>query len=210
MDLTEQLTSLEDWMRRHTPLAYAALQPPLTEEVLADEQRLARSLGFELPAEVLALYRWRGGSSGYFLGLNWQELGTSTPDELPDFAASHPVGHIQTSFSPRGHFHFLHDSGGNFVSIDLAPAENGVPGQIITAGRDETRRFVLAATLTDFLAEYVHRLQAGAYVILPPADSSESERVCLLDGAGQPAEDYRYLAELFPGFGSAPTVPLEE
>lgn len=195
-------------MRRHTPLAYAALRPPLSGEELTRLRGQVQRAGYAAPDDVLTLYGWHGGSEAWLFGLEWSEpaLPTQGIEEDIPFAVSHPPGHIRETFAPPGHWGFLHDSGGNFVALDLTPGPAGQMGQVITAGRDEYHRFVLAGSLGEFVRMYVERLRAGAYAIVPPEGSSVGERVCLLDGAGQPVEDYFYLADLFPGFGASPAI----
>ncbi len=44
----------------------------------------------------------------------------------------------------------FHDYAGNYIGLDLAPAENGTKGQIIIFGRDESLMVVLANDLSSF------------------------------------------------------------
>ncbi|GHF97167.1 hypothetical protein GCM10017783_06220 [Deinococcus piscis] len=208
MTLSDDLAYLESWMQQHTPLAHAGLFPPLSgAELIRLRGQLLRA-GYAAPDDVLTLYSWHGGSEAPLFGLEWSEPGMPTQgiEEDVPFAASHPPGHIRETFAPPGYWGFLHDSGGNFVALDLTPGPAGQTGQVITTGQDEHHRFVLAASVGEFVRMYVERLRAGAYAIRPPEGSSLGERVCLLDGAGQPVEDYHYLADLFPGFGASPAV----
>lgn len=58
---------------------------------------------------------------------------------------------------------FIHDGGGNFIAIDLAPGPGGVAGQVIAMGRDETKVRRLAPDLSDFLAQLIDRRRENAF-----------------------------------------------
>ncbi|MBX8465577.1 hypothetical protein K5D85_10465 [Deinococcus sp. RIT780] len=92
------------------------------------------------------------------------------------------------------------------MALDLNPGPAGRPGQVITTGRDEEHRYVLAPDLDTFLREYLRRLEAGRVTVRRPSGfSDETWEVRLQEPGGRAPEGYNVLADLFPGFGAAPS-----
>ncbi|MFI0243100.1 hypothetical protein [Streptomyces sp. NPDC016845] len=61
-DVVEVWRSLTGWLERHAPVSYASLLLPVAEQdIEAANSQLQRYLGFELPAELAALWRLCGG-----------------------------------------------------------------------------------------------------------------------------------------------------
>lgn len=205
---------LERWLAAHAPQIHAELTPGVEDSELDELEALT---GQTLPPDFRALYR-RHGDWGRALRLTHMPLMQVHRDWLmweslsgEDFASS-PKGHFSFppgAITPRyinlGWIPFLSDHGGNAVGIDLAPAAMGVRGQVITFGRDEREKFVLAPSLGDFLHEYVERLEAGRIKVIDEDDPNfpSSQRLELTNAAGEGVDEYLRLAELFPGFGSS-------
>ncbi len=58
---------------------------------------------------------------------------------------------------------FSHDGAGNHLGIDLDPGATGIIGQVINFGTDEKNKFVIAPSLTDFMAWMLVQYQSGNY-----------------------------------------------
>ena len=212
-ELTTLFERLESWLAAHAPQIYTGLTPGTSEDDLHDLETL---IGRKLPADYRALYR-RHDDWGRALRLShcslmevrqewlvWQEL-------EPEFGAeteghvSHPPGAITPRYINLGWIPFLKDWGGNSVGVDLAPGPGGVSGQVITFGRDENAKYVLASSLEDFLQEYLRRLETGRVTSsLSDEPPGQAEHLALHDAGGGPVDTYRTLADLFPGFGASP------
>lgn len=205
---------LERWLAANAPQIHAELTPGVKNSELDELEALT---GQTLPPDFRALYR-RHGDWGRALRLTHMPLIQVHRDWLmweslsgEDFASSleghfsFPPGAITPRYINLGWIPFLTDYGGNAVGIDLAPAPSGVRGQVITFGRDEREKYVLAASLGDFLNEYVERLEAGRIKVIDEDDPNflSSQRLELTNAAGEGVDEYLRLAELFPGFGSS-------
>jgi cell wall assembly regulator SMI1 len=213
------LDSIDAWYSQHVPAIHATLRPGVSD---ANLDVLEYRTGLKLPESFRTLYRWHDGQDGRvggvfglsFLSLaevrsrweGWQNLIFNEPDldtELP--SESFPPDFIQDAHATAGWLGFLHDGGGNFVGLDFNPGPGGAAGQVITFGRDEESKYVLAASLGDFLREYAGRLSAGRVsAVTPEGYSSERWEVQLHDSQGHHTEGWHVLADLFPGFGAAP------
>lgn len=214
-DLSAILARLETWLAEHTPDIHAELTPGVAD---AELDALEAHIGLKVPETYRLLYRVHGYWGGAFgLGhltldgaqFNWNVCrGLEPKYQEVDGHISHPPGAIKTQYINLGWVPLLEDGGGNFVSIDLDPGPSGRIGQVITFGRDENDKYVLAESLEAFLNEYVSRLEAGrATITMEPLDDLEiSEWPLLLhdaDGDHQEGQ-IRMLADVYPGFGAAP------
>lgn len=222
VDLSATLARLEAWLAEHVPDIHAALRPGASEADLDDLETL---IGLRLPESFRMLYRWHDGQNweaGGVFGLEfltlegvrrewetWRQVEAMHPDmneEMP--STSHPPGAGRETYTTPGWLGFLANGGGNSVGLDFDPGPEGTPGQVITFGRDEEHKYVLAESLDAFLGEYVSRLEAGRVTVTPePLDDLEiSEWPLLLhdaDGDHQEGQ-IRTMADLYPGFGAAP------
>ena len=75
-----------------------------------------------------------------------------------------PVGGIR----PGDHawLPFATGEDGNYLAVDLSPARNGHPGQIIYLGRDyDDGPAYLADSVTSLLGRYLTLLEQGAYEV---------------------------------------------
>lgn len=210
-ELTTLFERLESWLAAHAPQIYTGLTPGTSEDDLNDLETL---IGRKLPADYRALYR-RHDDWGRALRLShcslmevrqewlvWESLAHEDFATTPEGHASHPAGAITPRYINLGWIPFLKDWGGNSVGVDLAPDKAGTWGQVITFGRDERDKYVLADSLQVFLAEYVARLEAGRVKVIDEKDPDfpPHQRLELTDEAGEGVEAYLKLADLFPGF----------
>ncbi|ALW90180.1 SMI1/KNR4 family protein [Deinococcus actinosclerus] len=213
LPLPEVLARLDAWVAREVPLHHATLRPGVTDASLdAVEARQ----GVTLPPALRALYRWHDGGDLFgleFLSLEhlefnrvaWAELAADRLTDLDEDIVSHPPGAIRPLYATGNWLPFLHDGGGNHVAIDLNPGPAGLVGQVITTGRDEEHRYVLAPNLDTFLREYLRRLETGQVTVRRLSGfSDETWEVRLQEPGGRAPDGYGVLADLFPGFGAAP------
>ncbi|GHG05490.1 hypothetical protein GCM10017783_17590 [Deinococcus piscis] len=220
--LSAVLERLDAWYAQYAPAIAATLRPGATE---AELDALEAQLGQELPSDFRALYRWHDGqnwSVGGVFGLDWMplaEVGSqwqmwadiareNSDMNLSIHPLSYPTGAIREQYASAVWVPFLHDGGGNNVALDLGPDVVGQAGQVVTTGRDENHRYVLASSVEGFLREYLRRLESGQ-VVVQALDGFEGEMwdVTLTDAAGQAHDGYYQLGNLFPGFGAAPATP---
>lgn len=209
-ELTALFERLELWLAAHAPQMYTELTPGAKENDLDDLESL---IGQKLPTAYRELYRRHDDWGGAFRlshcslasvrqeWLVWQELEPEFGSEVEGHV-SHPPGAITPRYINLGWIPFLKDWGGNSVGVDLAPDKAGTWGQVITFGRDEYEKVVLAASLSDFLREYVGRLEAGRVKVIEEDDPDfpPHQRLELTDEAGEGVDAYQRLADLFPDF----------
>ncbi|WP_261664963.1 SMI1/KNR4 family protein [Deinococcus sp. Marseille-Q6407] len=222
--LSAVLDRIDAWYAEHAPAIHATLRPGASD---AELDALEARLGHKLPPEFRALYRWHDGQNwavGGFFGLDWMPLtevegrwGTWDDIAREDsdmnvsiFTVSHPTGAIREQYASALWVPFLHDGGGNHVSVDLGPDVVGTYGQVITTGRDETHRYLLASSLEGFLREYLRRLETGQVSAQKLSGyDHDMWNVTLTNAAGQAHDGYSQLGNLFPGFEAAPVTPGE-
>lgn len=222
IDLSARLAALDAWLAIHAPETHGALNAGASDDEL---DAFERRTGFSLPADFRTLYRWHDGQAESmdateagvfglaFIPLSdvqaewdvWNDMLTddSRINETMPGQTSRPAGHIREQYITPGWVPFTKDFGGNSVGIDLDPGPLGTPGQVITFGRDEKDKYVLAASLADFIDEYVRRLEQGRVRVYQPDDDGFTLE--LQAASGEFMDGYRVLADLFPGFGASPT-----
>ena len=81
---------------------------------------------------------------------------------------SSPANAIALQYANAGWVPLCDDYGGNHIGIDLAPGPAGVRGQVISFGRDEEEKVVIAASLGDFLLWFATQLERGNFRIDRP------------------------------------------
>ncbi|HEY9755218.1 MAG TPA: SMI1/KNR4 family protein [Oculatellaceae cyanobacterium] len=82
-------------------------------------------------------------------------------DDTDDEYESQPSESISTKYCCKGHIPLAHDFGGNYIGVDLMPGPNGKRGQVITFGRDEDPRFVVADNWAQFLTMLASDVQSA-------------------------------------------------
>ncbi|WP_264775651.1 SMI1/KNR4 family protein [Deinococcus aetherius] len=211
-DLPATLARLETWLSAHAPAIHAQLTPGVTG---AELDALEAHTGLKLPEAYRILYKTHGSWGGTF-GLGHMPLGSvlsswnTWRDLEPDSQeteghVSHPPGAIKPQYINLGWIPLLEDRGGNEVGVDLKPGPTGKVGQIITYGRDEEHKYVLAPGLEAFLTEYVARLESGRVrVVQLEGFSKPTWDIQLTDSTGHSANTYSPLTDFYPGFGAAP------
>lgn len=179
--------TLENWLSQHLPEVLNDLTPGCSSEELNE---LERRLDCSLPEDFKAFYKRHNGQAGEatgifcglpFLSINslfdqwfaWRKLAEDSAKEAEDFdeenyateitGESYPVNAIKATYINLKWIPFSDDGSGNHLGIDLDPDSAGVVGQVINFGTDENNKFVLAPSLTDFMAWVVTQYQMGNY-----------------------------------------------
>nr|AXL05956.1 protein involved in beta-1,3-glucan synthesis [uncultured bacterium] len=176
------------------------LPPPVTAAALdAAERRIGRPL----PADLRALYLIADGDAVgadaryLFDGRTWLSLdrlvrecgeGRDSPWSGWDlewdavvFDAT-PADTVRRCAAHSDWLRFASGEDGNHLAVDMAPARDGRPGQVIATGRDHGHEgpAYLADSVTSLLREYIALLEKGAYEY-----EEEDEYLCLLGHRGE-------------------------
>ncbi|KAG7086579.1 hypothetical protein E1B28_002525 [Marasmius oreades] len=177
------------WLSRE----YPELGDTLNYGILPqDLSQIELQFGFPLPAVVRESYlivdgqeaeSAAGCADGLFFGLNllpleevleqwrfWREVdedpSTGANPQLRQHMQSLPPGWIRKEYSQRGWIPLIADKTGNYIGVDLNPAEDGVAGQVIVFGRDFDTKVVLyngdgRTGWAKWLASFVDDLESG-------------------------------------------------
>jgi cell wall assembly regulator SMI1 len=160
--------------------------------------------GFSLPQVIRESYlvcdgqeaeSAAGCSEGLFFGLTllpledvleewrfWREVdsdpATGANENLKEIMQSVPPGWVRREYSQGGWIPLIADRAGNYVGVDLNPAENGQVGQVIAFGRDFDTKVVLwrgdgLTGWAKWLAAFVEELENGEGFELGPAETSD-------------------------------------
>ncbi|KAG9095546.1 Cell wall assembly regulator [Ceratobasidium sp. UAMH 11750] len=114
--------------------------------------------------------------------------------------ASIPPGWIRKAYSCRGWLPLVTDKAGNYLGVDLAPAEQGSFGQVIVFGRDFDTKVVMFRGegedgWTNWLASFVEELESG-----------DGFEVGANDSASEGSDDIGYESYFYDGSGRSKGV----
>lgn len=190
------------WLTTTFPVIAANLEPPDLEGTkLLDE--LHRELHVELPEQLVTLYRLSSGEpwrphdrdrgSGALFGHSLlpasevlarvrrdRDLFTDADAWEPDPDAptvSLMPDQVRATTRHRLWIPFTGAGGGDAFAVDLAPEAAGTTGQIVLMAREQNHRFVVAASIAEFVA-LLHELgAAGEFQVVEggPADDESDE-----------------------------------
>ncbi|KAF8638824.1 hypothetical protein AX17_001882 [Amanita inopinata Kibby_2008] len=180
---------LRAWLDREYPELGDTLNYGILPEDLA---QLEMQFGFALPAVVRESYLCVDGqeaessagcSDGLFFGLTllpledvyeewrfWREVdedpSTGANPSLKQVMQSIPANWIRCEYSQRGWIPLVADKVGNYIGVDLNPADSGSVGQVIVFGRDFDTKVVLwqgdgPTGWAKWLASFVDDLESG-------------------------------------------------
>ncbi|MDT0347622.1 SMI1/KNR4 family protein [Streptomyces litchfieldiae] len=179
------------------------LPPPVSAAALKVAER---RVGRALPADLRALYAIADGDGiGFehrylFGGNGWlalEDLVAIHADQRQPVWSGWELGWQSVVFDADppdtvrrrgGHpawLPFATGEDGNYLAVDLSPARNGRPGQVIRIGRDYDRGpAYVADSVTSLLGRYLELLERGAYEeyddhisLLEPAERLGPERI---------------------------------
>ncbi|MFK4084046.1 SMI1/KNR4 family protein [Kribbella sp. NPDC020789] len=156
------------------------------------------SVGMEVPAELRELWALCGGQAtidagvGVFPGLDflgpgaaskewlmWRRLRDESPAdemaELSSLATSRPAGAIAASYSCAGWIPVWRmEMAPDYVGIDLEPGPTGTVGQIITFGRDQDDKVVVAESLAEVVEFFASAAERGQLRVVTDPKSGDS------------------------------------
>jgi cell wall assembly regulator SMI1 len=164
------------WLQANTPQIFETLQSGASEAQIAEVEA---ALSIKLPEDVRASYRIHDGQSAYkeglfegreFLSLArireewevWKDLLDSG-----DFKGceSEPDVGIRNDWWNEKWIPITYDGAGNHDCLDLAPADGGTVGQIITMYHDSSDREIVSSSLREWLQKYVDGLESGQFML---------------------------------------------
>lgn len=181
------VTRFREYMRRRAAILGQPEQLPAAASVEALDDA-ERRIGRRLPDDLRALYLTADGDGidyqhlhliegygwmsledlvamhaahrdpawhGWELGWDWLVFDAEPPETVRRFGGAHPA------WVP-----FATGTDGNYLAVDLSPARNGRPGQVIYMGRDyRDGAAYVADSLTDLLGHYLTLLEQGDYQV---------------------------------------------
>ncbi len=219
--IQQTLQKIEILLKNTFPELAASLNPPASEEQI---QALEDALQTPLPEDFKNLYRWHNGESntmGLFFGLTflsieealeerkvWAEIAAEGDSTLDSGIVSIPSHFIKENYANRLYLPISKDYGGNNISVDLDPDEKGVYGQVINSGRDEEMRYVLALSVSKFMAFVLFHLESNNYVFHKEEEEEDSKTWFLKSSANTHFLDE--LSDLDLPFGEGQSAPEEE
>lgn len=162
---------LERWLAAHAPRALASLNPPASEDEIAQAER---ALGVALPGDVRASLRRHDGQEPdipLFAGWSllpcrrvvaewrvWKDL--LDAGRLRDREAQAEGAVRAEWWNPRW-IPITGDGTGDHHCVDLSPAPGGTSGQVITMWHDSGRRRVVAPAFESWLCRIADDLASG-------------------------------------------------
>ncbi|CDL84035.1 SMI1/KNR4 family protein [Xenorhabdus szentirmaii] len=185
------LNEFEEWLKNNLNEVVLDLNPGATDEEL---QAFSSELGIELPNEFNELYKWHNGQkmdifTGPWYGLEflplervkrewqiWRNIvdDTEVMTALSNDAKSTPPDFVKKVYANKLWIPFAHDSSGNHLGIDLDPGHKGTWGQVISFGRDEERKIVIAPDIMSFVNWMLNELKSGNFNIQVEDDDGRS------------------------------------
>jgi cell wall assembly regulator SMI1 len=147
--------------------------PGASEKAIAD---LEKHIGLQLPDDFKAFYRVHNGQGKEVFGLvfglellsipriqqewdNWNNLGDDLNADLAHAMSSEPAGYVKPLYLNPKWVPFTTDQTGTHIGMDFDPDHQGVVGQVITFGRNENKKKVLARSFRDYIHLLVKQLQ---------------------------------------------------
>lgn len=201
--LAQTWARLRTWLSNEYPELGDTLNYGILPAALAEVEM---SLGFQLPQAVRESYlivdgqeaeSSAGCSDGLFFGLSllpledvleewrfWRDVdddpATGANSQLRSVMQSIPNGWIRREYSCRGWLPLIADRAGNYVGVDMSPAEGGAVGQVIVFGRDFDTKIVLWRGESEggwgrWLASFVEELENGEGFELSNADPGSDD-----------------------------------
>lgn len=169
-----QWDKIESWLKLHAPATFEGLNPPATEQQIAEAEA---ALGIRFPAAVVESFRIHNGQSSEspwlfngweFLSLErivdewgvWKGLldggdFEGCTSEVSDYT-------VQDWWSPLW-IPLTYDACGNHDCLDLNPGVKGQSGQIIKMWHDGEERPLEAESYAAWLEQFASDMEAGRY-----------------------------------------------
>lgn len=174
-DLEVAFESLHAYYKINHPQIVSTLRKPAKNEDLAI---LESVIGQEVPLDFKRLYKLANGQEGTnnpffqngyeFMSIaeiidTWKMM-KGLYDGEPDFRiVEDDSGIILDTWWQPGWIPFGYMTSGDHFCVDLSPGKGGVKGQIIEFIHDDSERYHLGRSLTDFIGELDAGLKSGKY-----------------------------------------------
>jgi cell wall assembly regulator SMI1 len=199
--LSKTWARIQNFLNKEYPELGDTLNYGILPQDLSD---IEIQLGFALPAVIRESYLCVDGqeaessagcSEGLFFGLKllplesvleewsfWREVDhdpmTGANPALVSSMQSIPPNWVKKAYSQRGWIPLIADKVGNYVGVDLSPAERGQVGQVIVFGRDFDTKVVLwrgdgPTGWAKWLASFAEELETGEGFEIGNNDDSE-------------------------------------
>ncbi|GJH13034.1 SMI1/KNR4 family protein [Caballeronia novacaledonica] len=165
---------IETWLKQNAPEIRGDLSPGASDSAFVEA---SKAFGIDLPQEMVDSYRIhdgsRGGAGPLFgdwrllslaaAGRAWNTIVPVTDDEALDDVEDVAAPQIKGEWWNPRWLPFASNSSGDFLCVDLDPAESGTPGQIISYYHAEPRRELLATGFNQWLSNFAADLESGKY-----------------------------------------------
>jgi cell wall assembly regulator SMI1 len=229
-DISELWARLEAWGNKNAPKMLEDLNPGASDEALGE---LQTALGLELPEPFLQCLRVHNGESdgwpfkvfadmGAYLPCeqiveNWQmrvQIAGQVDDDFSDEERAEQIrdgiifieGPVRPSVFNAGWVPIMDCNGDVFWALDFAPAEGGVPGQLIQVDLEGCDWKVVANSFDELFERYVEALEADEFeidyhgvVTREPADEEQDKNDYAANKAFDSAPGIDDLKNLEPG-----------
>lgn len=166
---------IEAWLRTNAPEHLDILASGASDVQISELEAL---LSIQLPEDIKSSYRIHNGQTSYDYGLingceflslerikdEWQiwkgllDSGTFQDEDGQDQGCEPDLGVCNVWWSSKW-IPLTYDGCGNHDCLDLAPAEGGNIGQIISMWHDAPERKILASSFRDWLQNYAEELE---------------------------------------------------
>jgi len=169
-------TRFENWLSEHWPEGLAGLNPPATEQQIAD---LQAALGVTLPDDYIMCLKIHNGQAanvgGMFDGYEFLSTdaileqwtvwkGLLDGGEFVDIESSPLNAGIRSDWWNARWIPFTHNGCGDHLCLDLAPATSGTLGQVITMWHDSAERELLSPSFGSWFKSYMKLVFSGEIV----------------------------------------------
>jgi len=170
------------WFAEHAPPAASWIEAARGGADAAGIAAAEAAIGARLPASVRAYLRLFGATAGIGIaeydGLSldraldhWRMLeklrAEGTFAAWPPRETTPGNGFVQFTWWHPGWLPFAMDGAGNLFCIDLAPAERGTVGQVISWEKHAGPTGPIRPTIEDYLRRYLDRMREGEYDFNP-------------------------------------------
>jgi cell wall assembly regulator SMI1 len=177
--IADSWRKIEVWLAANEPQLMSSLNPGATDAQILEVEK---AIGNSLPEQIKESYRIHNGQSSgdlipspqpdadessYVLystvemlreWRSWKELADS--GEFSGMESGPDQG-IKNSWWHPGWISFASNGGGDSMCIDLAPAQGGTVGQIITMNHESSTRQKLANSFAEWLSELADTIESG-------------------------------------------------
>ena len=163
---------VESQFRLQAPKRLSQLAPGATPEQIAEFERL---VGRSLPEDFRQSYAIHDGAYGVPFGecpdylLSHDQIAGLLPwmreDLIPPSAYRHepvPEGPVRPTWWSEGWVPIVGEGTGDYLCIDLDPAEGGTVGQVFDWGHEYGPTHVLFPSFRAYLEQYASDLERGA------------------------------------------------